>query len=416
MEPLYVAGLRYATILPGNDIYTVAEDQVVSSRGLLDANGTNDQNTRFRPYGFLHSGTGGLSRYLLSGKEQMEDGVGKLNYFGACYYRSAAEIRLLPDDPKLGRWLTPDPAGQLLNPYVYAGNNPLGYVDPDGEWIWLALAAFLGGRQGYRIGKAQGQSGFDLAFSTLFGASIGFASAGIVSGIEETVTGAVGLETFSGGLATFAGGFASYGVGAAMSGLGMGVLAGSEGRTLWRQTYQSGLSAGGTAGIINWGLYKVSPKFQWSVHKTVLEYAEKQYGMTGRQFYRFQAVNYVAKMQGLPVDRIVYNHSLWSIDNNYVYGAVEPPFYDLGQIGPFSFLGDNGGFDAGHLWATVYHEGQHVLMSRGAEFLSQSHQIINQAISLQEVQIRGLLLQHKYYKYWSDYAHKEIFRGLLDYR
>jgi len=30
MEPVYVAGLRYATIVPGNDIYIIADDQIVS--------------------------------------------------------------------------------------------------------------------------------------------------------------------------------------------------------------------------------------------------------------------------------------------------------------------------------------------------------------------------------------------------
>jgi hypothetical protein len=43
-------------------------------------------------------------------------------------------------DPQLGRWFTPDPAMQFSNPYLAMGNNPVMYVDPDGE---LALT-FLG--------------------------------------------------------------------------------------------------------------------------------------------------------------------------------------------------------------------------------------------------------------------------------
>ncbi len=35
-------------------------------------------------------------------------------------------------DPTIGRWLTPDPAGQYHSSYVYCGNNPLNTVDPDG--------------------------------------------------------------------------------------------------------------------------------------------------------------------------------------------------------------------------------------------------------------------------------------------
>ena len=46
-----------------------------------------------------------------------------LYYFNQRYY-----------DPRIGRFLTEDPAGQAFNPYLYAANNPLMYVDPDGLW------------------------------------------------------------------------------------------------------------------------------------------------------------------------------------------------------------------------------------------------------------------------------------------
>ena len=53
--------------------------------------------------------------------------------FGARYY-----------DPLLGRWFNIDPALQGLNPYVYCGNNPLMYVDKDGEWFWI-IPIIIGG-------------------------------------------------------------------------------------------------------------------------------------------------------------------------------------------------------------------------------------------------------------------------------
>ena len=42
-------------------------------------------------------------------------------------------------DSQLGRWLGPDPAGYIdgLNLYVYVGNNPVIYVDPDGQMLGL---------------------------------------------------------------------------------------------------------------------------------------------------------------------------------------------------------------------------------------------------------------------------------------
>ncbi len=45
-------------------------------------------------------------------------------------------------DPVIGRWTTQDPAMQFTNPYIFCGNNPVQYIDPDGEWI---LGALLGG-------------------------------------------------------------------------------------------------------------------------------------------------------------------------------------------------------------------------------------------------------------------------------
>ncbi|MCK4233184.1 RHS repeat-associated core domain-containing protein [candidate division WOR-3 bacterium] len=67
--------------------------------------------------------------HKFTGKE--EDGTG-LYYYGARYY-----------DKSIGRWISPDPASypsdlrlndpQSFNPYVYCRNNPLNYLDPDGE-------------------------------------------------------------------------------------------------------------------------------------------------------------------------------------------------------------------------------------------------------------------------------------------
>ena len=62
--------------------------------------------------------------------------------FGSPYY-----------DPELGRWLNIDPALQLVGSYGYCGNNPIRYIDPDGEFFWipLAIGAVLGAWSGGKL-------------------------------------------------------------------------------------------------------------------------------------------------------------------------------------------------------------------------------------------------------------------------
>ena len=63
--------------------------------------------------------------------KKMDPATG-LYYFNQRYY-----------DPEIGRFLTEDPANQAFNPYLYCGNNPLMYTDPDGEWFWALVAVMF---------------------------------------------------------------------------------------------------------------------------------------------------------------------------------------------------------------------------------------------------------------------------------
>jgi len=121
-----------------------------------------------------------------------------LYYFNQRYY-----------DPTIGRFLTEDPAGQAYNPYLYASNNPLMYVDPDGEFWWVIAGA--------AIGAIVANWGKPVTFeNTLKGAVVGAIAAGFGGA-------AMGLDTMAvnwGAVASIGG--ISLGVGGTLGMLGMG--------------------------------------------------------------------------------------------------------------------------------------------------------------------------------------------------
>lgn len=75
--------------------------------------------------------------FLFNGKERQEFSYdyGLLDYGSRMY------------DPVIGRWLSTDPAMQFMNPYVFCGNDPVSYIDPDGEMAWFVpLIIYAGAR------------------------------------------------------------------------------------------------------------------------------------------------------------------------------------------------------------------------------------------------------------------------------
>lgn len=67
-------------------------------------------------------------RYLYTGQEWDQE-LGLYNYHARQY-----------DPLYTRRFLSPDPAHQFASPYVYAGNNPINYIDKDGRMITLPTA------------------------------------------------------------------------------------------------------------------------------------------------------------------------------------------------------------------------------------------------------------------------------------
>jgi hypothetical protein len=83
-----------------------------------------------------------------------------------------------------------DPVRQFASPYLAMGNNPIGYYDEDGRFVFTAailIGAAIGGYSGYKIGKAKGAKGWGM---------FGYIAGGAVIG---GVSGAVGASIAAGG-------------------------------------------------------------------------------------------------------------------------------------------------------------------------------------------------------------------------
>lgn len=115
-------------IVRQGDNFTVQyylKDHLGNVRVVLNETGQAQQVTEYHAFGKAVSQTASnwqTNRYLYNGKE-LQPETEYLDY-GARQY-----------DPVLGRWMSIDPLSEKMrrwSPYVYAFNNPLRFIDPDG--------------------------------------------------------------------------------------------------------------------------------------------------------------------------------------------------------------------------------------------------------------------------------------------
>lgn len=154
----------------------------------------------FYPYGmiFNHKATDNavLNRYLYQGKEKVSDDTDRYDFHARLY------------SPALGRFLGVDPQGQFINPYNGMGNNPVMYVDPDGEIAFLAVVGIVAAVSGgINFGVAAYQGKVDS-----FGDGVYYFGVGAAVGAGAIVGGAalapvIGTGAIAGGIMGSASGF-----------------------------------------------------------------------------------------------------------------------------------------------------------------------------------------------------------------
>ena len=114
------------------------------------------QEDHYYPFGMRLGGDSWVkvgqadNKFLYNGKE-FEDDLGLHWYhYGARFY-----------DPQLGKWHAVDPVDELNTPYGYVGNNPIIYIDPDGETIENHTGKFYVLYVGWHQGEQPGDYDFE---------------------------------------------------------------------------------------------------------------------------------------------------------------------------------------------------------------------------------------------------------------
>lgn len=214
--------------------YAVLRDRLGSTRALVDpATGRIVQALHYTPFGALLGAPGQpLVPYLYAGDEwcQVDPDAG-LYDLGARLY-----------DPHLRRFYAVDPAGQFPSPYLYAGDDPVDEVDPDGEFAFLALAIAVG-----------------------IGLVVGAAAGGVTYEINRRSSG----ESFDGGkLALYMTVGAGAGALGGAAGFGAGALVGGGLATAGMATYSSaatGVIVGGVSGAVDGLVAGATSQLGWNL-------------------------------------------------------------------------------------------------------------------------------------------------------
>jgi RHS repeat-associated protein len=241
---VYIYGLNGAVAKRiGSTVLFLLKDHLGSTRVVMDATGLVRTYYDYDALGnMIRIGTTNEVKYQFTGQEYDESGVH--NYRARLY------------DSDLGKFYAADPAGQFASPYLYAGNNPIVFVDPNGQFIIeaiIAAAAYAGGA----IANDHGNFlKWDWSSPKTYG---GMLAGGSLAYGGLALAGAAPIigSGLAGATATGAAVGAGVGTGWGMVDIGNGRLGWDD---LWKYTL-TGSIAGATIGFgAQTGMFSFSPK------------------------------------------------------------------------------------------------------------------------------------------------------------
>lgn len=201
-------GIKIATVKDNDNPYYYLSDHLGSNSIILDSVGNIMELSDYKPYGSINYETGvSLNEYKFTDK--LLDNETVLQYFGERYLDNNSGrfismepvMMLLHDGNQLKKLsdkelqeILSDP--QSLNNYSYSKNNPIIFVDPDGNW-WKA---FFTGQQSWssfqtELGQAAQQLYNDSSIARIImdhpyasGAAIGVGSGLTAYGASTAIT------------------------------------------------------------------------------------------------------------------------------------------------------------------------------------------------------------------------------------
>lgn len=223
----------------GSSTYRVVTDQRGSPLHLIDVtDGTIWMSAKYDAWGNAHSLT------IDGASAELSEWPIPFGFAGGLYDSATGLVRFgaRDYDPSVGRWTAKDPIlfnGGQTNLYVYVGNDPVSYTDPEGKWALQVAGAVLGGAAAAYANYGT-LSGTDYAASIAFGAGAGLLATLPTSLIGGALAGGVG----SGSTTLFSQGLTGHVEwldvrDSALLGVGAGIL-GGIGAELGRNVLRSG--------------------------------------------------------------------------------------------------------------------------------------------------------------------------------